>query len=190
MLSSLPCLLALLVLPALSVATGDVSSSEVVSLAAAALHQPTEIRHRSDEGALMLAGVRVVLDGQLSSSDRRRLGRKVLSESRVRLIDGTFPAGGTTLVTVNVPLRLTDPAAEPKFISGVFTLDDTGALAAIVVAPKMQAQRFDVEAIGDSDGDAMDEVVLAVAGAEVPERRMVSWADGAATDRVIGDGGE
>ncbi len=181
-LSSLTWLLAMLVLPPLSVALGDVSAAEATSTPEA-MRAPTETRHDSEDGTRMLDGVRATLDAELSSSDRRRLGRKVLSPARVRLVDGTFPGGGTTVVTVNVPLRLADPAAEPRFISGVFTLDDTGTLASVVVAPKMQAQRFDLTALGDTDGDAHDDLLLAVEGGGTVAQRIVTWTDGKPSTR-------
>lgn len=181
-LSSLTWLLAMLVLPPLSVALGDVSSAEAA--APEAMRAPTELRHDGEDGTRMLTGVRATLDAELSSTNRRRLGRKVLSPARVRLVEGTFPGGGTTVVTVNVPLRLTDPAAEPRFISGVFTLDDTGTLASVVVAPKMQAQRFDLTALGDTDGDAHDDLLLAVEGGGTTEQRIVTWKDGAPSSRA------
>ncbi len=181
-LSSLTWLLAMLVLPPLSVALGDVSAAEATSTPEA-MRAPTETRHDSEDGTRMLDGVRATLDAELSSSDRRRLGRKVLSPARVRLVEGTFPGGGTTVVTVNVPLRLADPAAEPRFISGVFTLDDTGTLASVVVAPKMQAQRFDLTALGDTDGDAHDDLLLAVEGGGTVAQRIVTWTDGKPSTR-------
>src|SRR5690349_2269869 len=76
-----------------------------------AMREPTAIALDSDEGATLLAGVRTVLDEKLSHSDRTRLGRKVLSAKRVHMAAGTFPGSGSAIVTINVPLRMKDPAA-------------------------------------------------------------------------------
>ncbi|HET6585929.1 MAG TPA: hypothetical protein VFG69_20875 [Nannocystaceae bacterium] len=146
----------------------------------AQLHAPVAISHDSDEGIAMLAGVRTVLDEQLSDADRRRLGRKVLSASRVTMVGGAFPADATTVVTVNVPLRSKDPLAEPRLISGVFTLDAEGTLARIVVPPKMGTQRFDLRALGDVDGDGFDDLELAITGGGSDEHRLVDWHEPAA----------
>lgn len=151
-----------------------------VEPAPAAMAEPTAIAHDSERGAALRQGVAGVLDAQLSKSDRTRLGKKVLSARRVAMAEGHFPAGGTAVVTVNVPLRMKDPAAEPRFISGVFTLADDGALASIVVAPKMQASRFELTAIGDTDGDGSDDLQLAVFGPDGEGQRLVTWQDGQA----------
>jgi hypothetical protein len=148
----------------------------------ARLHEPVAISHASDEAVAMLAGVRTVLDDHLSDADRRRLGRKVLSASRVLMVGGTFPASGTTVVTVNVPLRSKDPLAEPRLISGVFTLDATGTLVEIVVPPKMGSKRFDLRAIGDVDSDGFDDLELAITGGGSDEHRIIDWHDRPADD--------
>ena len=139
------------------------------------LHEVTAISHRTDEALALLDGVRTALGDRLSDADRRRLGRKVLSDSRVKMVSGAFPSNGTTVVTVNVPLRNKDPLAEPKFISGVFTLDAAGSLADVVVPPKMQAQRFDLQRIGDVDRDGFDDLELAITGGGSDERRIIDW---------------
>jgi hypothetical protein len=144
----------------------------------ASLAEPTVIAHGSDRGAVLLQGVAGVLDDQLSKTDRTRLGRKVLNKSRVAMAEGTFPASGTLTVTTDVPLRMKDPAAEPRFISGVFTLADDGALASIVVAPKLQNSRFLVTAIDDTDNDGHDDLQLRVIGPEGESERLVTWQDG------------
>ena len=153
------------------------------------MHAPTVLSHRTDEAIELLAGVRTTLDEQLSETDRRRLGRKVLSASRVSMAHGAFPSGGTTVVTVNVPLRAKDPLAAPRFISGVFTLDDGGALANVVVAPKMQTHRFDLARLGAVDGDGFDDLELAITGDGSDERRTIRWTDGAPVSEPVGDEG-
>lgn len=144
----------------------------------AAMAEPTAIAHGSDRGAMLLQGVAGVLDDQLSKTDRTRLGKKVLNKTRVAMAEGKFPGSGTSVVTVNVPLRSKDPAAAPRFISGVFTLADDGALASIVVAPKLQNSRFLVTAIDDTDNDGNDDLQLRVIGPEGESERLVTWQDG------------
>jgi hypothetical protein len=163
----------------LAPALADENAAAATATDSPPMHAPTVLSHRTDEAIALLAGVRTTLDEQLSGTDRRRFGRKVLSASRVSMTHGAFPSGGTTVVTVNVPLRAKDPLAAPRFISGVFTLDDGGALASMVVAPKMQTQRFDLARIGDLDGDGFDDLELAITGDGSDERRTVHWADGA-----------
>lgn len=141
----------------------------------AQLHAPTFLSHRSDDATALLDGVRSTLDAELSETDRRRLGRKVLSETRVRVAAGAFPQAGAFVVTVNVPLRSKDPAAAQRFISGVFTLAGDGTLAAIVEPPKMQTRRFDLARMGDVDGDGFDDLELAITGDGSDERRVVTW---------------
>lgn len=150
---------------------------------------PTVIAHRSEEATALLAGVRTTLDEHLSDADLRRLGRKVLSESRVRMTHGAFPMGGATVVTVNVPLRSRDPSAQPRFISGVFTLDGAGTLASMVVAPKMQAQRFDLARIADLDGDGFDDLELVITGGGSDEHRIIRWNDAAPVADAPGEEG-
>jgi hypothetical protein len=145
----------------------------------AALAEPVVIAHATAEGETMLGGTRAALDTQLGNTDRRRLGKKVLSESRVKIVRGEFPGDADAVVTVNVELRRKDPADPVRFISGVFTLDATGTLAHVIVAPKMQAERFDLAGIGDTDGDAHDDLLLNVIGDNATSQRVVTWAEGA-----------
>jgi hypothetical protein len=153
----------------------DAPTAVTVATDESKLQTPTFLSHRSDEATALLEGVRTTLDTELSESDRRRLGRKVLSETRVRMAEGAFPQSGAIVVTVNVPLRMKDPLAEQRFISGVFTLDGAGALASIVEPPKMQTRRFDLARIGDVDGDGLDDLELAITGGDSDERRVVTW---------------
>ena len=150
-----------------------------------ALATPTTLEHGQAVERGLIDAVRMVLDSQLSSGDRRRLGRKVLSASRVTIAEGTFPASGTHLVTVNVELRRADPAAEPLFISGAFTVDASGTLATIVVPPKMRPQRHELESLGDVDGDGLQDVVLTEIEAVAGVRRLVTWPGGTPSTRVL-----
>jgi len=179
MLSSILAALALKLLTNL----GD--DSVAASPVSAALAEPVVIDHDTDEGETMLGGTRTALDEQLGNADRRRLGNKVLSESRVRIIRGEFPGDADAVVTVNVELRRKDPADPVRFISGVFTLDATGTLAHVIVAPKMQAERFELAAIGDTDDDANDDLLLVVSAGNTASQRMITWAEGAPVSKAL-----
>jgi hypothetical protein len=150
-----------------------------------ALAAPTLVAHDDVTERGLDVAVRTVLDAELSAGDRRRLGRKVLSASRVSIVEGSFPGGGTSLVTVNVELRRADPEAAPLFISGAFTLDAAGTLATIVVPPKMRPQRHDLELVGDVDGDGMLDAVLTEIEEGTGVRKLVTWPGGAPTTRVL-----
>jgi hypothetical protein len=150
-----------------------------------ALHEAEPVRHTTDEGQRWLEGVRTVLDDKLSALDRRRLGRKVLSESRVRFAAGSFPQGGQTVVTVNVPLTMRDPEATPVWISGVFTLGADEELVSVVVPLRMQPARYDLQSMGDVDGDGRDDLLLEVTDPEGTTQRLVTWTADAPVDRVI-----
>jgi hypothetical protein len=150
-----------------------------------ALLPATVVDLRTDEGQTWIQGVRTVLDEELAPLDRRRLGRKVLSASRVRITKGSFGAGATAVVTVNVELRRPDPEDVPLFISGVFTLDEAGQLGATIVPLQSRPQRYELESIGDTDGDAIDDLVLTVSDDESEARRLVSWPGGTPTERAL-----
>ena len=122
------------------------------------LHPPVPLAHDSAQGARLLEGVRQTLDERLSRADRRRLGRKVLSERRVRIFAGSF-GKGTALVVVDVPLRVEDPS-EPRCISGVFTLSADARFATAIVPLQMRPERFAVQGLGDVDGDGRDDIQL------------------------------
>lgn len=151
----------------------------VASPAHAALGEPVVIDHDSTEGETMLSGTRTALDTQLGETDRRRLGKKVLSERRVKIVRGEFPGDADAVVTVNVELRRNDPTDPVRFISGVFTLDATGTLVHVIVAPKMRADRFEIAGVGDTDGDAQDDLQLNVVSDNTSSQRMITWAEGA-----------
>lgn len=116
-----------------------------------------------------------ILAEKLAPIDRTRLGAKVLSKSRVSIVQGTFAGGGTRLVAVNVNLRMKDPEAPQQYISGIFTVTSDGGLVAVVVSPRMRPEKFAFEKIGDIDGDGSDDFVYASEGAEGPSRHRVTW---------------
>ena len=131
-----------------------------------------------------VASVRTVLDEKLSRGDRRKLGKKVLTKSRVAMIDGTFADGGTTLVAVNVPMRGHD-----TFISALFTLDADGELATVIRAPKARIDRFDPQSVGDLDGDGLDDILFRSSYYEGEFTHLTRWEDGAPhTVMLAGDG--
>jgi hypothetical protein len=150
-----------------------------------ALNEAAAVRHTTDEGQRWLEAVRTVLDEKLSAVDRRRLGRKVLSESRVRFATGSFPQGGQTIVTVSVPLTMRDPEATPMWISGVFTLGPDEELVSVIVPLRMQHMRYDLESMGDVDGDGRDDLLFDVTDAEGTTQHLVTWTGDAPFDRVI-----
>jgi len=151
-------------------------------LAAAA---PTLVSQKTPQGQQWIEGVAKALQENLSSADRKRLGEKVLSPSRVAMVAGKFPSAGAVLVAVNVQLRVSDPEAPEQFISGIFTLTQDGALGSIVVPPKMRPNRYEITAVGDEDGDGLDDVQYQdhVAGAGTMHR--VVWKDGAPSDSTM-----
>lgn len=139
------------------------------------MRKPTELKHKSDAGQKVVEGLSGILADKLVPLDRRRLGSKVLSESRVSIATGTFAGGGTRLVAVNVNLRMKDPAATQQYISGVFTVTDDGGLVAVVVSPRMRPDKFAFEKIGDTDGDGSDDFVYTATNAEETTRHRVTW---------------
>ena len=155
-----------------------------------ALHEAEALRHATDEGQRWLQGARTVVDEQLSAVDRRRLGRKVLSESRVRFAAGSFPQGGQTIVTVAVPLTMRDPEAPPTWISGVFTLGADEQLVSVIVPLSMQTLRYDLRSMGDVDADGRDDLLFDVTDPQGTTQRLVTWADGVPVERVIDPTGD
>lgn len=143
--------------------------------AKSSMQKPTEIKHKSPAGQSVVEGLSGILAEKLVPLDRRRLGSKVLSESRVSIASGTFAGGGTRLVAVNVNLRMKDPEATQQYISGVFTVTDDGGLVAVVVAPRMRPEKFAFEKVGDTDGDGSDDFVYSAANAEETTRHRVTW---------------
>ena len=131
-----------------------------------------------------VAAVQTVLDEKLSRGARRKLGKKVLSKSRVTMIDGTFADGGTTLVAVNVPMR-----GYETFISALFTLDVDGDLATVIRAPKVRMDRYDPSSAGDLDGDGLDDILFRASYSEGGFTVLTRWDEGAPhTVMLAGDG--
>ena len=139
------------------------------------MHKPTEIRHKSEDGQRVVEGLAGILADKLAPVDRKRLGKKVLSASRVSIVQGSFAGGGTRLVAVNVNLRMKDPAATQQYISGVFTVTDAGGLVSVVVSPRMRPEKFAVEKIGDIDGDGSDDFVYTSDSTDASTRHRVTW---------------
>ena len=139
------------------------------------MQKPVAIKHKSADGQRVVEGLASILAEKLSPLDRTRLGRKVLSESRVSIAKGTFSGGGTRAVAVNVNLRMKDPDAVQQYISGVFTVDDSGGLVAVVVSPRMRPEKFSFEKLGDTDGDGSDDFVYVSESAEGTSRHRVTW---------------
>ncbi len=136
------------------------------------------LSHDSATAAIMIEGVRRVLDEELSTLDRRRLGDKVLSERRVQIYEGAF-GDGAALVTVNVELRVKDPS-EPRSITGVFTLTADGDLATILVPPQMRAEQYAVPHLGDVDADGHDDVHLWTSSPDTTSDTLIRWDGGTA----------
>jgi hypothetical protein len=170
-------------LAALAAAPSDIDDRDTTVVTEAApedapideskLHPVTPISHDSETGAVLIEGVGRVLEQQLGSLDRRRLGQKVLSERRVSIIEGAF-GDGVAIVTVNVELRVKDPS-EPQSISGVFTLTAAGELGTIVVAPQMRPDNYLITEIGDVDGDGRDDLRLTTKSVSGEDARIVTW---------------
>ncbi len=133
------------------------------------------IEHASEDGQRVVDGLGTILAEKLSALDRRRLGSKVLSESRVSIVSGTFAGGATRLVAVNVELRRKDPEAAPQYISGMFTVTDAGTLIAVVVSPRMRPEALAFDELGDTDGDGSDDFVYTATNTETSTSHRVSW---------------
>lgn len=169
----------------LAIITPDFTApAEMTSFDRAALHEPAPIKLKSEEGQRRLEGVAAVLQSELSALDRRRLGRKVLSERRVTISPGQFP-GADTLVAVNVNLRNKDPEAPQQYISGVFTMTAAGELGSIIAPIKMRPERYELGAIGDVDGDGAADVVFTVSTETTSQMHLVSWSAGAPVDHTV-----
>lgn len=153
------------------------------------MQKPIEIKHKSQAGQRVVEGLSGVLAEKLVPLDRRRLGSKVLSESRVSIVQGSFAGGGTRVVAVNVNLRMKDPAATQQYISGVFTVTDAGGLVAVVVSPRMRPDKFAFEKVGDSDGDGSDDFVYTAANAEETTRHRVTWNGAEAVSTALTNAG-
>ncbi len=156
---------------------GDVDAPE--------LRAPAIVSLASARGQEQLVAIRNVLDTKLSHADRRRLGKKVLSKTRVQIFDGNFPGGATTLVAVNVPMK-----GEPgSWISSMFTLTSDGDVVTMIHAPRLRLERFDPHMLGDVDADGFDDVTLSSAYYEGQYEHLLRWDDGKPFSVVLaGDG--
>ncbi len=158
-------------------AASQSAAAEVAPSAGTVSKTSGAVSYDSAQGQRVVEALPGILAGELSTLDRRRLGTKVLSKSRVSIERGRFSKGGTMVVFVNVNLRAKDPEADPKFISGVLTVTDDGALASVLVPPKMSTARFDFEALSDGDGDGVDEVTYVATDPSGAQRRRVRVGD-------------
>jgi len=133
------------------------------------------IRFKSAEGRRLVAALGEIVRDQLSPLNKRRLGTKVMSESRVELARGRFPDAGTAVVLVNVNLRSKSPDDPAKFIGGILTLNADAGLATVAVPLQMRETRFELEAVTDVDGDGTDEIVYVARTQGGQSRHRVRW---------------
>ena len=159
--------------------------TDMSSFDASAFAEPDTIRVDSDEGQRRIEAVATVLDDKLSSRDRRYLGSKVLSKSRVTIAKGKCPGGADTLVTVNVNLRKKTEEDPQKYISGVFTLDSGGSLGAIIVPLQTRTERFDLEAVGDVDGDGAADALVTESGDVKSAMHVYAWDGSKSVDHAV-----
>lgn len=157
----------------------------MTSFDADALAEASTISLKSEDGQQRLAAIAAVLDQELSRGDRVRLGRKVLSKRRVSIAKGSFPGGADALVTINVDLRMKDPEAPQKFISGAFTLTATGELGAVIVPPAMRTERVDLASIGDVDADGTSDLLFTQGTEAASVMHLVTWAGTAPADHIV-----
>jgi len=176
----------LLVLTLLQSPAEATTPPEAPKAPAGVLQPPTWVPHDSPEGQLWLEGTSKVLAEHLSSLDRRRLGTKVLSPSRVGLTKGKFPHHGDVLVTVNVELRVSEPDAAPQTITGMFTLTREGALASMIIEPKMRGARYEIRAIGHHDDDGQHDFEYDETSLTTVTQHRVTWAEGQPHDEILG----
>lgn len=135
------------------------------------------VRYKSPLGKRVADALPEIFASKLSPLDKRRLGSKVFSESRISIARGTFPDGGALVVFVNVNLRNKDPEAPPKFIGGVVTLSDAASLVSVALPLQTRTQRLDLEAVTDVDGDGVDEIVYTAKDQTSTTRNRIRWTD-------------
>ncbi len=133
------------------------------------------VRYRSETGKAVAAALPDIFAENLSALDRKRLGRKVFSESRVQIARGTFPDGASMVVIVNVNLRSKNPDAPAKFIGGMLTMKDDATLGAIALPLRMREARFELEAVTDADADGTDEIVYVTQTQTESTRHRIRW---------------
>lgn len=150
-----------------------------------ALSEPSTVALKSEEGQMDMEGIVRILDAQLSRRDRIRLGNKVLSKRRVSITKGDFPDGADAVIAINVDLRLRDPEAPAKFISGLFTMKSGGDLGAVIVPLGIRTERVDVLSVGDVDADGATDVVFVQTEGEISVMHLITWDASAATDHVV-----
>ena len=173
------------VLTTLFVTPQIAAPADMASFDAKALVKPSLIKLSSETGKTHLAGVAAVLDQQLSRIDRRYLGNKVLSKRRVSIAKGSFPKGADKLVTVNVDLRKKKEEDPQKYISGVFTMSASGELVDTIVQLRTRTERFELQALGDVDGDALTDAVVVKANDTDSTTHLFAWTGGASVDHDV-----
>jgi hypothetical protein len=156
---------------------GDVDSPQ--------LRKPGRVALSSATGQEQLVAIRAMLDSKLSAADRKRLGKKVLSKTRVQMIEGSFPNDATMLVSIDVPMKV-----EPGMsISALFTMTSDGEVATMLHAPKMRLEHFEPQSLGDIDADGLDDVVFESAYYEGRYKHLLRWSDaGPGVTTIAGDG--
>ena len=159
--------------------------TDMDSFDASAFAEPDTIKVKSDEGERRIEAITNVLADKLSVRDRRYLGNKVLSKNRVTIAKGSFPGGADTLVTVNVNLRKKAEEDPQKYISGVFTLDAGGSLGTVIVPLQTRTERFDLEAVGDVDGDGAADALISESSDTSSAMHVYGWSGGTSVDHRV-----
>lgn len=156
---------------------GDVDSPQ--------LRNPGLVALSSATGQEQLVAIRALLDTKLSAADRKRLGKKVLSKTRVKIIEGSFPNDATLLVSIAVPMKV-----EPGMsISALFTMTSDGEVATMLHAPQMRLEHYEPQSLGDVDADGLDDVVFESAYYEGRYKHLLRWSDaGPRVTTIAGDG--
>ncbi|MEM6294199.1 MAG: hypothetical protein AAGA54_23165 [Myxococcota bacterium] len=169
----------------LSLLSPTAQTEQTEPAAAASEASGITVRYRSTTGRAVAAALPEIFSENLSALDRKRLGRKVFSESRVQIARGSFPDGAGLVVIVNVNLRSKDPEGPTKFIGGMLTMKDDATLGAIAVPLRMREARFELEAVTDVDGDGTDEIVYVTQTQTDSTRNRIRWTDGGPKSGVL-----